>query len=60
MLNLAKKADKNMLYLLVSIGSFAALFFYGFSPVAAVLITVVIGIIAYYAEKNSPKKKEIK
>lgn len=59
-LKLAKKADKNMLYLLVSIGSFVALFFYGFSPVAAVLITVVIGIIAYYAEKNSPKKKEIK
>lgn len=57
-ITLAKKADKNMLYLLVTVGAFAALFFYKLSPIAAVLATVVIGVIAYYAEKNSPKKKE--
>lgn len=50
-IGLAKKADKNMLYLLVTLGSFAALFFYGLSPILAVLFTIVIGIIAYYAEK---------
>ncbi len=51
-IGLAKKADKNMLYLLVTLGSFAALFFYGLSPILAVLFTIVIGIIAYYAEKT--------
>lgn len=56
-IGLAKKADKNMLYLLVTIGAFVALFFYGLSPVVAVLLTIVIGVIAYFAEKNSPKRK---
>ncbi|MCR5761511.1 MAG: chromate transporter [Sphaerochaetaceae bacterium] len=57
-LTLAKKADKNMLYLLVTVGAFVALFFYKASPIAAVVATIIIGIIAYYAEKNSPKKNE--
>ncbi|MCR4675944.1 MAG: chromate transporter [Sphaerochaetaceae bacterium] len=55
-INLGKKADKNMLYLMVTLGAVAGTFFFGLSPIAAVIMTIVIGLIAHFAQTRRQDK----